>query len=301
MKKILITGADGFVGKELTALLKSEDYFVLTTDLKGEVDLIGDLSDSSFVKKLPDVEVIINCAAVQYTTKNIPFIRRKEFFRKNNIQSIDNLKERYKDSLFHFIQIGSSMMYKQSGEELSEASPFSCQGIYSFSKVESQKVISDLNCKSSTIIPCIIAGSGRIGFFPLFISLIKKYKIAFIPGNKDLKISLVHVKDVCLLIKEVIDKEVEGLFNAAAQDSSSISDWALLAAQEMKLKVKQIKLPICFFTLIGYFSCYRILSREQILMISHAHILNIEKSKQIGWLPRYNYKDILKEMVNNLK
>ena len=50
MKKILITGANGFVGKELTALLKSEDYFVLTTDLKGEVDLIGDLSDSSFVK-----------------------------------------------------------------------------------------------------------------------------------------------------------------------------------------------------------------------------------------------------------
>ena len=95
--KVLVTGANGFLGKEVVYILKNNFFDVISTDIVGNVDIVGDLSNKKFVDSLPLVDVVVNCAAVQYVTKNIPFFCRKKFFYKNNIESAKNLSEKYKD------------------------------------------------------------------------------------------------------------------------------------------------------------------------------------------------------------
>jgi len=88
MQSILITGAAGFLGKELVSSLRTKSiYRIITTDLRGDLDYIGDLSDPNFVRLLPEVNIVINCAAVQYASKTLPFfleniILRKIIFRR---------------------------------------------------------------------------------------------------------------------------------------------------------------------------------------------------------------------------
>ena len=73
--KVLILGANGFLGKECVKLLNKEGYDVLTCDRYGDVDYKGSLCDKYFVNSLPLTEAVINCAAVQYVTKSLPIFK----------------------------------------------------------------------------------------------------------------------------------------------------------------------------------------------------------------------------------
>ena len=80
MNRILVTGANGLVGSTLKRLLVGNEYEIFTTDLIGDVNFRGDLKDRDFVNSLPEVDCIINCAAVQYLTPNIPFLIESNTF-----------------------------------------------------------------------------------------------------------------------------------------------------------------------------------------------------------------------------
>ena len=70
--RILILGANGFLGAACCTQFSSAGYQVVRSDKIGPVDFLGDLSDLNFVGSLPDADVVVNCAAVQYVTKNLP-------------------------------------------------------------------------------------------------------------------------------------------------------------------------------------------------------------------------------------
>jgi len=114
--KILTTGGNGFLGKKCTKLFKYRLHDVISTDREGQIDLIGDLSDSNFVSILLNVDAVVHCAAVQYVTKYLPIFFRESYFQKNNVHATKNLCDRYHGTSMHFINIGTSMMYKQTGQ-----------------------------------------------------------------------------------------------------------------------------------------------------------------------------------------
>ena len=98
-KKILVTGANGFVGSKLTKLLKTRNYEVMSSDIIGKVDYQGSLLDSNFLKNLPDVDVVISCAAVQFVSDNIPWISGNRYFFQNNCEFLKNLRDKYDGSI----------------------------------------------------------------------------------------------------------------------------------------------------------------------------------------------------------
>jgi nucleoside-diphosphate-sugar epimerase len=299
MKRILVTGAKGLVGSTLQKMLLKNKLEVFTTDLIGDVDFRGDLKDGDFVKSLPKVDCIINCAAVQYLSPNIPFFKRKEFFYDNNVLSVRNLNKKYGNSIKFFIQFGSSMMYRKNFDgKYDVKSGFTGNGIYSDSKCKAYEESKKLKCPLALIIPSIIAGSGRKGFFSLIATMINNFRIVIMPGACNHLTGVIHVDDVCSLVMKILATRAEGIFNADSGENSSINEWVDLISKEMNKKVLKVKIPLMWFKLIGFLSSYRLIAKEQLMILEYPQCLELVESEAIGWEPSKNIKKILKDTIS---
>lgn len=296
--RILITGAAGFLGAECVRQFRAAGHDVVRTDRAGDVDLPGDLSDRAFVASLPDIDVLVNCAAVQYVTKGVPLIARKPFFVRNNIEPAKNLAERYGQSGTHVIHVGTSMMYRQTGQSLyTIGDEMSGEGVYSWSKTQAQRYIDQIP-GAATVIPCIIGGEGREGLFRGFVSMMQKRGMVVFPGQGTHKIHMVHVVDVASLILQLAKTRASGFYNAAAPDPLSISEWIDEIADELHIsKVRKISLPLLPVQLISSAVGYRLLAREQLLMLRLPHVLSIDKSLATGWTPKFTNARIARDIA----
>ena len=299
--QVLITGAAGFLGRECVKQFKDKGYQVITTDIAGSVDLIGNLADQVFTATLPDVDVVVNCAAVQYVSKGLPLLFRERFFKKNNIDAAKNLSHRYKDTSTHFIHIGTSMMYQQTGQAYyNTQSNMTGSGVYSRSKLQAQTFIDQIP-NVATVIPCIIGGEGREGLFKGFVGLMKMFGVVVFPGRGDHKIHMVHVIDVASLIVQIANVKASGFFNAAAPDPLSIRQWINEIKDELDIKkVMPIAIPLLPVQWLSQLLGYRLLAREQLLMLKFPHVLTIDESLAIGWQPQFSNSRIARDIANHI-
>src|SRR6187402_1321521 len=110
MATILVTGGEGFLGTRAVEQLRRAGHDVVTADIKRSATYVGDLADPEFTQKLPDADVVVHAAAVQYVTPTIPLLRRAAWFERNNVLATRNLVDRYDGRAEYFLQIGTSMM-----------------------------------------------------------------------------------------------------------------------------------------------------------------------------------------------
>jgi nucleoside-diphosphate-sugar epimerase len=297
--RIVLTGAAGFLGRECLVKLKSRGHAVVATDRVAGVDLCGDLADEAFCRSLPDCDAVIHAAAVQYVSRDLPLLAREAYFVRNNVQATANLCARYSGRPTHYVQVGTSMMYRQSGlDAYTITSPMEGQGIYSRSKLAAQEHVRQLPNPTATIIPCIIGGRGREGLFRGFVNLMTRYGIVVFPGNGEHRVHMVHVEDVAALIALVVERRAEGLFNAAAPGPLSIQGWIDEIQDELGLgAVRRIRLPLAPIRWLSALSGYRLLAREQLLMLAQSHVLSIDESVALGWKPMHTNARIARDIA----
>ncbi len=299
MPTILITGAMGFLGSRCLKKFETEGFEVISTDCQQGADIVGDLNNLKFVKTLPDVDIVVNCAAVQYVTKNKPFFSRKNFFYENNVIPARNLAERYRN-VSHFIHVGTSMMYKMSEDDLSELDQFHGNGVYSESKCDAQRYIDEIP-NSSTVIPCIIGGAGREGLFKAFVQMIENLPLVMVPGDGTKPIHMVHVDDVVELVLLICRKKAFGLFNAASPSPLSINQWIKVIAIKFEKPIpKCLHISVSLLRAISKITGYRFLAREQLLMLERRHVLSIYKSMRLGWEPKYSNAEIAEQIADHI-
>lgn len=300
--KILVTGAAGFLGNRVVKKLKTDGHIIYTTDRSIGCDYVGDLSDQSFVCKLPEADVVVHCAAVQYVTKDKPLLHRRKYFYQNNVISTKNLLRHFEPNCKQFVHIGTSMQYLQDdSESYSESSPMQSQGVYSWSKLLAQQLVDSSTMRTATIVPCIIGGPGREGLFRGFVKSIQSLSIAFVPGKGEKSISIVHVDDVAELVSCIIARGETGKFNTAASDPMSINDWAYTIGLTLgKKKIFILHVPLAPVAALAKLTCFRILAREQLIMLSKAHVLDTAKSAAIGCTARKNSSEIIMDIVHSL-
>jgi nucleoside-diphosphate-sugar epimerase len=299
--RILITGGAGFLGGECAIQFIERGHDVFTTDKTGRVDILGDLSNSAFVDSLPDADVVVNCAAVQYVTKDIPLFSREEFFYRNNVQSAENLARRYSRSPTHFVHIGTSMMYEQTGQEhYTTKSPMKGEGVYSRSKLLAQRHLEKLPTLA-TVIPCIIGGKGREGLFNNFVKMMVKFGTVTFPGQGMHKLHMVHVVDVASLIVIIAEAGKTGIYNAAAPHPLSIRQWIDEIENELGIhRVKIISLPLLPIKLISQMTFYRLLAREQLIMLKKPHVLSTVETEKLGWKPKFSNSKIARDIAHSI-
>ena len=298
--RILLTGAAGFLGTACIKALQNNDHDVVTTDRVGKVDFRGDLTDSAFVRHLPPVDSVVHTAAVQYVSRDIPLLTRHRYFYKNNVESVATLCARYKDSVARFINIGTSMMYIQCGAETySPASPMHGQGIYSTTKLAAQRLIEASFPRWSTVIPCIIGGAGREGLFRRFVESIQRNRSAMFPGPGTYPTQMVHVDDVAQLVVIVVNKAAPGFYNAGAPEPLSILQWIQEIADLLGISAVTVRhLPLTPIYVLARASGYRLLAKEQLLMLAQPHVLDTSSSITLGWKPQWTNAQIVRELAH---
>jgi nucleoside-diphosphate-sugar epimerase len=299
---ILITGGAGFLGGECVRQLRDAGHEVITTDRRGDVDLTGDLSDKRFCRALPEVETVVHSAAVQYVSADLPWFSRRAYFERNNVQATRHMVERYGGRNTHVIFVGTSMMYELSGSApYGPTSHMQAQGVYSNSKLAAYELVRGMPNPTATLVPCIIAGPGRGGLFQPFAESILKFGAVAIPGGGDHPVHLIHVQDAARLIMRIVERRATGLFNAAGPQPQSIRQWVDEMARELGVaRVWKIRVPLAPIQLLCRILGYRLLAREQLLMLKHSHVLDTESSLALGWQPQWDNASIIRDMARAL-
>lgn len=293
----LVTGASGFLGSRVVEQLRQAGHRVVTTDLEGDVDIVGDLSESAFTSTLPSVDEVVHCAAVQYVTPSLPFLRRKNWFTRNNVTATRNLIARYDGDVSYFLLVGTSMMYKQDRRErYGIDSPMQGEGVYSVSKLQAYEAVIDMQNPTGIMIPTIIGGPGREGLFRGFVETMTNWGLAVRPGSGRHLTQMVHVEDAASLIVIMTRAHAEGRYNAGAPNPMSIGQWISTIANELELGSVRI-LPIWYAIVAAgaWATRYRFIAREQALMLGQQHVLDTSESIALGWKPLYSNERIVRD------
>ena len=298
--KILITGANGFLGRACEGALRARGHDIHTTDRQGSCDFIGDLAQASFARSLPTVDAVLHAAAVQYVTQELPLLGRKAWFEHNNVEATRQLCIRYRQEPNTYISyIGTSMMYRQkTSGSLSTQDGFSANGVYSDSKLRAFALVKALPNPQSTIIPCIIGGVGREGLFRQFVSMLSGWGWAAFPGTGRHATHMVHVKDAADLAALVIEQRRQGLFNAASPEPLTLNQWVEQTAQALAIRSpRTLHVPLAPITWLSRMTGYRLLAEEQLAMLKAPHVLDISDSLALGWQPQYSNAKIIAEIA----
>lgn len=241
MKKVLVTGATGLVGKKLIpALIKKNDQvvaFVLPDDSQvtslsvQNIEIkFGDIRNLSSVEKaVRGCQAVINLAAVQESGNH----------RLNyaiNYQGVKNLiKACRKHTISRFIHLSSiATVYKK-------------KSYYGQSKEKADRYIMSCPGIDYTILrPTLIYGSPVPGPFHTFLKTIDKipFVIPIIGDGKALK-QPVYVDDVVRAIVLVLGskKAIGKFYDVSGKDKISVGQMVDMVAAKKKIRKLKIKIP----------------------------------------------------------
>lgn len=300
MKKIFITGANGFVGKPLCDELQKRGKNVVAgvrqAQRANEISY-GDFSEqNNWLDILENIEVVIHLAARVHVMNEKDTDPLAAFMKMNCEATIKMAKSAKAAGVKRFIFISS---IKVNGER-TLAAPFSAddtpapEDAYGISKAEAEKKLMELHetGKFEVVIlrPPLIYGPGVKANFKNLMYLVERdLPIPF--GRIDFnKRSLVSVYNLIDLIILCIDHPQAGgnIFLVSDDDDLSLKELILLMGKVLNKTPHLLPVPITIIrlglTMIGKKSYgERLFGNLQ---------LDIEKTKKnLNWSPKYSFLD----------
>lgn len=237
MKKVLITGENGFVGSELNSFLEK-------TKEKYTVRFISLRSSKWEQEKFNDYDAIIHLAGIAHTSRKKK--DRNKYYEINTDLTEKLAKKAKKENVSKFIFLSSIIVYgnaqKIDGETVPKPIDF-----YGDSKLRAEEKLIAL--KSTNFSPIIIRspliyGNKVKGNFSKILNLSKK-TIVF-PDIKN-KRSMIYIENLCNLIKICIERDVPELIHPQNENYICTSNLVRCLAKHHKHKIIFLKFPNILF------------------------------------------------------
>lgn len=220
MKRILITGANSFVGTNIENwLLKEHNEFVVDT-----VDTMNEAWKKADYTKYDAVFHVAGIAHVDPKPEMAPL-----YYKVNRDLAIEVAQWAKEHGVKQFIYMSSKIVYHASKSMKNDVVTKNTQpnpnDFYGDSKLQAEKGLNELACdtfKVAIIRPPMIYGPGNKGNLPRLAWLAQKSPIFPAWHNKR---SMLHVYNLAEFIKQVIVRELGGTFypqNAEYADTVEI-------------------------------------------------------------------------------
>lgn len=192
MKKIFITGANGFIGQHLVDYLINNGYFVLAMLREGSIPgfnlnknieiVYGDLTNiNSLDDCIPEDCIVVNLAANPYDPK---------ISYEVNVSGTSKLiSVCEKKKIIKLIHVSS------------QATKIKNKGIYAKTKIESDKLVKNSKLNWVILKPSLVYGDGEKGLFNKIRNLANKLPILPVFGNGKIEINPLFVVDFCKYVE----------------------------------------------------------------------------------------------------
>ena len=205
MKKILITGANSYIGTSVEKwLLSQENYEVVTLDVK----------DTDWKKfDFSPFDSVFHVAGIAHFSKDES--KKDLYYQVNTDLTAEVAKKAKNAGVAQFIFMSSIIIYGDSSSAkrvIGKGTVPTPSDFYGDSKWQAEKRISPLesdNFKVVIVRPPMIFGKGSKGNYPKLARLAKK--TPFFPDFPNQR-SMLHIDNLCAFIQGVIDHESNGIF-----------------------------------------------------------------------------------------
>lgn len=317
MKKVLVTGATGFVGSHLVKRLIEDNHDVRALVRKGRdiskfdsrVEIVyGDIIDPhSLDDATRNIDIVYHSAAI-VREAGVP----DSLFYEVNVKGTENLIEAsLRNGIKRFIHISTCGVHGDvQNPPAREDSPFNPEDIYQKTKIESERLVMDFRKKGLPAViirPAGIYGPGDTRLLKLF-KLIKERKF-FMVGDGRTLFHLVYIDDLIdalILAGQVPEAEGEA-FLIAGERYLSLNELTKIIADFFGVLQRKFHLPVLPIRLLAIameftFKLLRAeppLFRRRVNFFTKNRAFDISKAKRIlGYRPRVDIEEGIRLTVD---
>lgn len=292
MLKIGITGVNGFVGSSLYIYLKKQHYDVVGFSRRksGKEFIYWDISKGTLETPV-QVDILIHCAGT--VDDWTPY---KECY-VNNCIGTENALNTF-PALQKFIYISSCSVYDTEDLNYSIDETSSCGNYlngYSQSKYEAEQTVLNHTSKSQKIVlrPHVIYGAMDKKIIPRLLRA-HRFNRFIILGKGSNTISITHIDNLCLAIKDSIETEEEfksEIFNVADMEPVKINILMNHVKKKFNIQAKNFYVPkkIAFLVGSAFEEAFKLLhikkapfiSKYIVHQMTSDHYISINKAKNM--------------------
>ena len=269
MKKILITGRNGYVASNLIRNL-NKNYYRVTCISRNSNNI--NLYDYDNIKKaIKNSDVIVHLAAITN-----PFDRNIWKINVNYTKFIVNEAKKF-NKKFIYLSTQNVLFGKDN---------------YSKTKKEAEKIVKMLN-NYVILRPTIIYGKNENRYIGRLISIIKNSYFVPIIGDGEYKLQPIYIDDLIKIIKNCINKNINGIFLIPGRSIISYNELISLITKKLNLKRGKIHFPIWFIRPFAYlFQIFLKNPPVTSVQLNNIKINQAYETKQIEKLFNINLKTI---------
>lgn len=223
MKKILITGANSYIGTSFeTYMAQFGDKYTVDT-----VDMIGDgWKDVDF----SGYDCVFHVAGIAHSDSGkISKENEKLYYAVNTDLTVETAKKAKADGVKQFIFMSSAIVYGNSapigkGKRITKDTPVRPANCYGDSKVQAENGLRPLNDENFKVVilrPPMIYGRGSKGNYPLMSKMAQKLPI--FPYVKNRR-SMLYIENLCEFVRLMIENNEQGTFWPQNKEYSNTSE-----------------------------------------------------------------------------
>lgn len=252
MKKILITGANSYIGTSFEKYIKQnyrEEYLVDTVDM---------IDGSWREKDFSGYDSVFHVAGIAHSDNGkISEEKAKLYYAVNTDLTVETAQKAKADGVKQFIFMSSAIVYGDSApigqkKVITKETPVSPANCYGDSKVQAETGISKLMDESFKVVilrPPMIYGKGSKGNYQILSKLAQKMPVFPYVMNER---SMLYIENLCEFVRLMVENEEDGIFWPQNAEYSNTSELVKMIAAAHGKKVQFLKYTTWALKLVSY-------------------------------------------------
>lgn len=241
MRKILITGANSYIGTSFERYLQQNYPGQYAVDT---VDMIG---DSWRGRDFSGYDSVFHVAGIAHSdSRKISPEKAKLYYAVNTDLTVETARKAKADGVKQFIFMSSAIVYGESApigkaKMITKDTPASPANCYGDSKLQAENGIRPLNDESFHVVvlrPPMIYGKGSKGNYPLLAKIARKMPV--FPDVQNAR-SMLYIENLCEFVRLMVENREQGTFWPQNAEYSNTSEMVRLIAQAHGKKLLLVK------------------------------------------------------------